>query len=68
MGKFDELIQSGFWAIPKLTFAILCKTVHIFIIIPVSSDPLNQKSVERKGKKLQKLEYLTERKELFRWN
>ena len=37
MGNFDDLIQSGFWVIPKIT---LCKPIH-GIIITVSTDLLN---------------------------
>ena len=37
----DDLIQSGFWVIPKITFGNLCKAIHDIIIIPVSYDPLN---------------------------
>ena len=37
----DDLIQSGFWVIPKITLANLCKRIQDIIIIPVSSDRLN---------------------------
>lgn len=49
-GNFDDLGRSGFWVIPKILFANLYKPVHDVIIIPVSSDPLNPDTVERKGK------------------
>ena len=52
LGSSDDLIQSGFWVIPKIIFAYLCnKPIHDFIIITVSSDHLNLKNMERKGKK-----------------
>ena len=59
LGNFDDLIQSGYWVIPKLKFGNLCKPIHGVMIIPVSStDCLNLETVEKKGKELQKIEYL----------
>ena len=55
LGYFNDLMKGSFmfWVIPKITFANLCKPIHvIIIIIPVSSDPLNLQTVE--GKKWQK--------------
>ena len=49
LGNLDDLIQSGFWVLKKTTFVNSCKPVHDVIIIPVPSDPLNLKTVERKG-------------------
>ena len=49
LGNFDHLIQSGFWVIPKITFAHLCKPIHN-IIIPVLCDPLNVKTGKEGGK------------------
>ena len=46
----------------KITFANLYKSIHKVIITPVSSDPLNLEIVERKEKKLQKIEYLENEK------
>ena len=43
-------MQSGFWIIPKITFANLWKPIYDTIIIPASSDILNLETVERKGK------------------
>ena len=51
-----------FWIIQKIVFANLCKPVDNFIIITVSFDPLNIETVERKGKNLQKNEYLKNKK------
>ena len=48
LGNFDDLIPSGFWVIPRITFGNLCKPICDVIIIPVSSDPLNLENVERK--------------------
>ena len=50
LGNFDNLIQSGFWIITKITFANLCKPVHDIISIPVSSLLFESGNVERKGK------------------
>ena len=47
--------RSGFWVILKITFANLSKPIYDVIIIPVSSDPLNMETVERKGIKYKKL-------------
>ena len=59
---FDGLVQSGFWVISKNKYANLCKPIHRVVIIPVLSDALNLKTVERKGRKLQKIEYLENEK------
>ena len=64
-GNFDDLIQSGFRVIPKITFATLCKLFYDVIIIPVSSDLLNLDTTERKEQKLQKTEYLVNKKKAF---
>ena len=37
LGNFDDVIQSGFWVILKITFVNLCKPIYDIIIIPVSS-------------------------------
>ena len=55
--NFDDLMQSGFQVIPKITFLNLCKPVKDVIIIPVLSVLLNLET-GNEGKKLQKFEYL----------
>ena len=50
LGNFDVLIQSGLWAIRKITFANLYKAIHNAIIFPVSSELLNMETVKEKGK------------------
>ena len=60
MGYFPDLKQNGFSVIPKIIFANLCKPIQNIIIIPVSSDPLNLKVVEKE--KLQKIEYVENKK------
>ena len=52
-------MQSGFWVIPKFVFANLYMPVCYFMIIPVSSDPLNLETVEKKAKKIQKVKIQT---------
>ena len=64
LGIFDDSMQSGFWFIPKITFANLCKLDFNVIIIPVSSDPLNLETVESKEKAL-KNEYFENVKRFF---
>ena len=32
-GNFDGLMQSGFWVIPKITFAILCKPIQFYLTL-----------------------------------
>ena len=46
----------------KTTFAKFYTSIYQVIITPVSSDPLNQEIMERKEKKLQKIEYLKNEK------
>ena len=58
LGYFHDLMQSGFRVIPRITFSNLWKPIDNIIVIPVSSDPSNLGTVERKWKKLQKNEYL----------
>ena len=48
-------MQSRFWFITKITIANLCKPIHDFIIIPVSSDPLSLETMESYGKMVQKI-------------
>ena len=62
LGNFDDLIQSGFCVIPKITFVNLYKTIQDIITIPVLFEPLNLKTLERNEKKLQKIEYLEDQK------
>ena len=48
----------------KVTLANLCKPFHNVIIVPVSSDPFNLKTVERK-EKTRKIEDLENVKSFF---
>ena len=54
LGNFDDLIQSDTVLFDTLILCYLCKPIHDFIIISVSSDPLNLETV-KKEKKYKKL-------------
>ena len=56
--KFDDVIWSGFWVIPTITSANLCKPVHDIINYFIFICPFESGKCEKEGKKLQKLEYL----------
>ena len=64
LDSFEDLIQSGFYIIPKITFTNLCKPMHGVIIIPVSSDPLYLENVKRK--KIKRQFNISIKKEIFR--
>ena len=64
LGNFDNIIQSGFWIIPKIALANLCKPIQAVIIVLVSSEPLILETAERK-KKITKKWISRERKESF---
>ena len=49
LGQF-WLVNSGFWVIPKIIFANLCKPIHHVMITQVSSDPSNLENMEMKEK------------------
>ena len=49
-GNFYGLPWSGYWVIPNITIANLCKPFQEVIIISVSVDPFKPETVERKGK------------------
>ena len=59
--KFDDIIQSGFWVIPKTTFANLCKPIHD-INYSTSICPFESGTCGKEGKKLNKLEFLESEK------
>ena len=60
--KFDGVIQSGSWVIPKLTPANLCKPIHDIINYSTSICPFEFGKCGKEGKKLQKTEYLENKK------
>ena len=56
--KFDDLIQSGFWVILKMTSANLCKPNYDIKNYSTSICPFESWKCRKEGKKLQKFEYL----------
>ena len=62
LNKFDDVIQTGFWFIPKITSANLCKPVHDIINYSTAICPVEPGKCGKEGKKLQKLEYLESEK------
>ena len=61
LNNFDDLIQIGFWDIPKTSFSSLCKPINCIKIIPASPGLLNLHKLERKEKNI-KNEYLANEK------
>ena len=59
--KFDDVIQSGFWVIPWVTSGNLCKPIHD-IIYSTFISPFESGKCEKEGKKLQKFDYLENKK------
>ena len=59
--KFDVVLQSDFWVIPKITSTNLCKPIHD-INYSTFICSLESWKCEREGKKLQKFEYLENKK------
>ena len=60
--KFDDIILSSFRVIPKITSANLCKSTHDIINYSTSIWPFELGRCGKKGKKLQKFEYLENEK------
>ena len=60
--KFDNVIQSGFWGIPKTTFANLCKPIYDIINYSTSTCPFVFENCGKEGKILLKFEYLENEK------
>ena len=59
--KFDDIIQSGFWVILKITSANLCKLIYD-INYSTSICRFESGKCGKEGKKLQKSEYLENEK------
>ena len=67
LAKFDAIIESSFWVIPKITSGNLCKPIHDIINNSMSICPIE--SGKWKGReKITKNWISWERKELLRWN
>ena len=60
--KFDDIIKSGFWIIPKITSANLFKTIHDTINYSTSICPFKSGKRRKEEKKLLKREYLENKK------
>ena len=60
--KFNNVMCSSFWVIPKITYATLCKWVHEIINYSISICPFESGKCGKEGKKLQKFEYLENEK------
>ena len=60
--KFDGVIQSGSWVIPKLTPANLCKPIHDIINYSTSICSFESGKFGKEEEKLQKFEYLENEK------
>ena len=63
--KFDDVILSSFWVVPKVTSVNLCKLIHDIINYSTSICPFESGKRGIEGKKLQKLEYLENEKSFF---
>ena len=60
--KFDDVIQSGFWVIRKILSEDLCQSIHDIRNYSTSIRPFESAKCGKEGKKLQKLEYLENKK------
>ena len=60
--KYDDVIQSSFWIIPKITSANLCNPIHEIINYSTSTSPFESGKFWKERKNLQKFEYLENEK------
>ena len=60
--KFDDVMQSSFWVIPKVTSANFCQSIHDIINYFTSTCPFGSGKCRKVVKKLQKFEYLENEK------
>ena len=60
--RFDDVILSGFLVIPKIASANICKPIHDVINYPTSICPFECGKCGQEMKKLQKFEYLENKK------
>ena len=65
LAKFDDVIQSGFWVIPNITSANLCKPIHDIMNYSISVCPFESGKCGKEEQKLQKFEYLKNKKSFF---
>ena len=62
MTKFDDIIQSGFWVILKITSANLYKPNYDIINYSTSICPFESGMCGKEGVKLEKFEYFENKK------
>ena len=62
LSKFDDIISRGFWVILKITSANLCKPIYDIINYSTSICPFESGQCGKERKKLQKFEYLENKK------
>ena len=60
--KFEDAIQNGFWVIPKIISANLCKPIQDIINYSTFICPVESEKRWKEKKKLQKFEYLENEK------
>ena len=60
--KFDDVMQSCFWVNPKITSANSCKPIHDTTNYSTFICPFESGKCGKKGKKLQRFEYLENKK------
>ena len=65
MTNIDEIMQSNFRVIPKITSANICKSVHDIISCLASICPFESGKCGKEGKKSQKFEYPENEKSLL---
>ena len=58
MTKFDGVIQSSFWVIPKIKSANLCKPIHDIINYSTSICPFESRKCGKEGKNYKNLNIL----------
>ena len=63
--KFNDVIESSFWVIPKITSPYLWKPIHNIINYPTSIFHFEFRNCGKEGKLLQKFEYIENKKSFF---
>ena len=63
--EFDDLTLSGFWVIPKITPAYLCKPIHDIINCSTSICSFESGKCGKEEEKLQRFEYREDEKSFF---
>ena len=60
--KFDDVMKSSYWVIPKFNSPNLCTSIHEIINYSTSICPFESGKCGKEGKELQKFEYLENEK------